>query len=319
MTDETDYDYDYDYDYNTEEEEAFAQQAKVDALDLAFSERLPYKDAIEKAEKAYLESKTKFTLDFLKKIKDRLDNLPNQTVAKLLEALILAGVSIESEEELEYWINKLERESMQRLAMYFISKYQARFSLHKFKFSKVSERYSLDDLNSLKMIAQSINKLIQKREPLDKDSEEYKLFLQKEKFFKKIENTIRKDIEKKKNNHNRGKRRGNPRKGGELDIDPWVVLKENMTSQGVSQNSPYWNSVADDFAASNDQINFALNWNKDRHKENELNNPSLEKSQIDKLRGVADKEETNKPKEDSSNNKMQDNSKPLPPRPQKSR
>ena len=230
--------------------------------------------------------------------------------------LILGGISIDSEEELEYWISKLERESLQRLAIYFFSKNEMKFSRKKLKFVKTSEKYSLDDLVGLNMIAKSINKLIQKKAPLDTHSDEYKQFLKKAKFFKKLEQMIQKDIDARKNKIKNNKNNKNKK------VNPWEVLKEKMISENVTPGSPYWNNVRGDFTASSDKMNFATSWQKDATQEAELNNPSLEKEQLDKLRGVEnkdkdkadskDKSENNKEQAKDNNQGKQNNKAPAP-------
>ena len=61
----------------------------------------------------------KHLLNFLEQIKEYLDEMNNQGIAKLLLLLIEQGLAIEDEEQLQTWLNFLEHLATQRLAEYF--------------------------------------------------------------------------------------------------------------------------------------------------------------------------------------------------------
>ncbi|MBE6445476.1 MAG: hypothetical protein E7019_05465 [Alphaproteobacteria bacterium] len=59
-----------------------------------------------------------YSLNFLEQIREYLENLTNRSVAVLLLMLISLGVEFEDEEEILFWINKLERLALDRLDIY---------------------------------------------------------------------------------------------------------------------------------------------------------------------------------------------------------
>ena len=59
-----------------------------------------------------------YSLNFLEQIKEYIENLTNRSVAVLLLMLISLGLEFENEEEILFWINKLERQALDRLELY---------------------------------------------------------------------------------------------------------------------------------------------------------------------------------------------------------
>ena len=120
-------------------------------------------EAKRSGQNKYYEVCKRYTLEFIKKIEEKLDALSNQSIANLLRMLIALGLDIEDEEELEYWINRLTKESLNRVTMYFnerdnISLWRQLISKpdsSKLLFNLTS--YSIKDIKALQSIMKSLN------------------------------------------------------------------------------------------------------------------------------------------------------------------
>ena len=245
-------------------------------------------------------------IKFLKKIEEKLESLSNQEVAKLLLALIAMGLSIEDEEELEYWISMLEKEALRRVASYFASQEEvnnsglARFAKHKTKFAKKAIEFSQEDLDSLVSIMGSINKIQQTKTPKDKDSVEYKKFLEKEKFFKKVEKLLKEERDKKAK-ENAQKQKTKTKVTQKEDVNKLLGnLKTKMTLAGVEANGDYWAQTISDFKSSSNKTEFVSGWAHDGRQETKQSE-KVDSNKIKELRGIEES------KEKSSENKGNEN------------
>lgn len=255
------------------------------------------------------EARRKYAISFLEKLERKLSELSNQEIANLLRALIASGLPVETEEELEFWLKKLERESLHRIAVYFIARNEGvdkPGSLkmppnHKKKLLKNIKDFTLEDIEAFAAMMTSVNKILERREPKNKSGEEYKKFLERKKFFKRVEKLLKQDaLEKKKEERQLQQARHNKR--NEEKPDYLGVLKDKMLRDGVAQGGNYWGSVIDDFNHAENKGEFVSLWQKDEARQMALDYPGKElQEQIQKLRGIENPEK--QAKEESAETK----------------
>ena len=150
--------------YNEEEADNFAialaQKVKLEFLNNGYTEA----ESQNHGQKKYEEVRRRHALEFLRKMEEKLDSLSNQTIAQLLRILIALGLDIEDEEELEYWINKLTHEALDRIALYFnqrdnISLWRQLTTPPKTqKFLYNLKNYSNKEIEALSVIIKSLKK-----------------------------------------------------------------------------------------------------------------------------------------------------------------
>ncbi len=287
--------------YDDDKSLQFAEILKEKAEKKAKEEGQSTALAVEAGKSAFNTSRRRQAIDFLKTIKDKIDKLSNQEIAKLLNALIALGLSIEDEEELEYWINLLEKLSMQRMADYFVARNgvdeHGKFNKPPNHIKKIltnTRGFTSEDLEAFVSILGSMQKVMEKKFPKNKEGAEYKKFLEKEKFIKKLEKVIKKDLGEKKKHEkeqNKQKQKNKPEKPEEK-IDTLGILKGKMLSSGVESGGEYWSSVISDHDATIDKVKFVQDWTKDSSKEKELS------QKIQELRGI----KTDKDKSENKQN-----------------
>lgn len=300
----------YDYDYETEFAAIIAQKE----ADKSLYEDMSLSVAHEKSQKAFSQTLQKRALNFLKTLEKRIDELSNRDLANLLLALLSNGLSIESEEELEYWIAKLEMMALNRLTEYleFCSVTYAKDANSKKKFVKNARDFSSKEIDELGQLLQAVKIVHKNKEPFNKDSQEYKKWLEKEKKIKETEVVIKKDFEqKKKEEKQKSQVRPQSKKNKEdgPETDTLAIVKDKMTTAGVEANGEYWNDVVSQHDASLDKISFARNWSADRSRiENEKISSKNDAEKINELRGIGKDSEDNKASDQGSQTKSQNNS-----------
>ena len=283
-------------DFDEEECINFALSLQDKAYNQALQSGLSSEDAQKIGQNKYNEVCKRYCLEFIKKIEEKLASLSNQTVANLLRMLIALGLDIEDEEELEYWINRLTQESLNRVALYFnerdnISLYRQLIS--KPDTSKVLfnlQNYSLKEIEALSSIIKSLSLLN------DKNTKNEVSRLQRKEILKKIEKILEKDIQLKiqqqrSNRQTRGRGRGQGRSGGGGGGDPKDALMSKMTSEGIESGGRYWNEVMSDYERSTDKIGFVKNWQIDNDRHNELDIKPINDKQREDERTLAENEE----------------------------
>ena len=240
------------------------------------------------------EARRKYAISFLEKLERKLSELSNQEIANHLRALIASGLPVETEEELEFWLKKLERESLHRIAVYFIARNEGLDkpgslkmpSNHKKKLLKNIKDFTSEDIEAFAAMMTSVNKIFEKREPANKNGEEYKKFLERKKFFKRVEKLLKQDVQEKKKEE-RQLQQARQNKRNEEKPDYLGLLKDKMLREGVVQGGNYWGSVIDDFNHAENKGEFVSLWQKDEMRQMALDYPGKElQEQIQKLRGI---------------------------------
>ena len=240
------------------------------------------------------EARRKYAISFLEKLERKLSELSNQEIANLLRALIASGLPVETEEELEFWLKKLERESLHRIAVYFIARNEGldkpgslkMSSNHKKKLLKNIKDFTSEDIEAFAAMMTSVNKIFEKREPANKNGEEYKKFLERKKFFKRVEKLLKQDVQEKKKEE-RQLQQARQNKRNEEKPDYLGLLKDKMLREGVVQGGNYWGSVIDDFNHAENKGEFVSLWQKDEMRQMALDYLGKElQEQIQKLRGI---------------------------------
>ncbi len=240
------------------------------------------------------EVRRKYAISFLEKLERKLSELSNQEIANLLRALIASGLPVETEEELEFWLKKLERESLHRIAVYFIARNEGLDkpgslkmpSNHKKKLLNNIKDFTSEDIEAFAAMMTSVNKIFEKREPANKNGEEYKKFLERKKFFKRVEKLLKQDVQEKKKEE-RQLQQARQNKRNEEKPDYLGLLKDKMLREGVVQGGNYWGSVIDDFNHAENKGEFVSLWQKDEMRQMALDYPGKElQEQIQKLRGI---------------------------------
>lgn len=283
-------------DFDEEECINFALSLQDKAYNQALQSGLSSEEAQKIGQNKYNEVCKRYCLEFIKKIEEKLASLSNQTVANLLRMLIALGLDIEDEEELEYWINRLTQESLNRVALYFnerdnISLYRQLIS--KPDTSKVLfnlQNYSLKEIEALSSIIKSLSLLN------DKNTKNEVSRLQRKEILKKIEKILEKDIQLKiqqqrSNRQTRGRGRGQGRSGGGGGGDPKDALISKMTSEGIESGGRYWNEVMSDYERSTNKNEFVKNWQIDNDRHNELDIKPINDKQREDERTLAENEE----------------------------
>lgn len=290
--------------YDVDEEQEISAIIFNKEFYTAHGEGLNDEDARKYAQQKSNEARRKHALLFLNKLEKKLSELSNQEVADLLRALIASGLPIETEEELEFWIRKLERESLHRIAVYFVLRNDnnAKSSRHKRKFQKNFEDFTADDIAALASMMTSINQIFLRKAPKDKNSEEYKRFLERKKFFKRVEKILQQDAQKRKKEE---KQLQNIPRNKREEVDYLSLLKEKMLREDVLRGGKYWNAVIDDFSVAPDKAEFVSLWQKDEMRQLALDFPDKNmQEQIQKLRGIDNFQERTAQDTNSSQNKQ---------------
>lgn len=283
-------------DFDEEECINFALSLQDKAYNQALQSGLSSEEAQKIGQNKYNEVCKRYCLEFIKKIEEKLASLSNQTVANLLRMLIALGLDIEDEEELEYWINRLTQESLNRVALYFnerdnISLYRQLIS--KPDTSKVLfnlQNYSLKEIEALSSIIKSLSLLN------DKNTKNEVSRLQRKEILKKIEKILEKDIQLKiqqqrSNRQTRGRGRGQGRSGGGGGGDPKDALISKMTTEGIESGGRYWNEILGEFNRSDNKMSFAISWQIDNDRHNELDIKPINDKQREDERTLAENEE----------------------------
>lgn len=171
-------------------------------------------------------SKEEYLLHFMEQIRQYLKDLTNQSVAKLLLLLMEQGLEFADEQELQYWINVLEQQSMRRIAQYF----------------SASEKYSKKEILGLSALLGVLQ-----------IKSERKNDIKSKKFFANLQKVVEKDYNSKQKN----KTQSPQQQQNEVSIN---ILKNKMTAAGVEEGGRYWNHVLNDYEIAFDKNSFVQNW-----------------------------------------------------------
>lgn len=249
-------------DYNFEEgfvfAEALAKKAKNEAL-LSGSNN---HESEKVSQKKYNEVSRRHAIEYLKHLDNKLNSLSNQTIANLLKALIAMGLTIEDDEELEYWISILTQQTLDRIAMYFNQRDSS--SLWKQITSRPREinllrqikNYSPKEIQALSEMIQCLDKInIAKTKNIN-------IAQKRSDTLKRIDQTLKNDLKIKNLENQRSKHRYRNRnkQAEETNEDPSDILKNKMTAEGIEVNGRYWNHVISNFEATADKTEFAKHW-----------------------------------------------------------
>ena len=263
--------------YDFEESKPLAEALRKKAEQKAIADGLSVEEARKKGRLKYNEVRRRHVKEFLQKLDMRLDGLSNQAIANLLRALIALGLEIEDEEELEYWINLLTREFLQRLSLYFeqrdVESLWKQITQTKTR-AKDIEQFSVADIAAFSEIIKllkDVNASISKNPAVRKRIND---------FFEKIEKVLKRDLSLKKNLKNKRPLR----RRAQEQQDPLAILQAKMSAEGVERGEMYWSNVMADYDASLDKLSFAQNWTIDNTLRQEVN---IQK--INELRGLEDK------------------------------
>ncbi len=273
--------------YDLEESTPLAKALQQKARHEAQKNNLHSSDVEDIGNRKFNEVKRRHAIEFIKKIDEKLDGLSNRSIANLLKALITLGLSIEDEEELEYWINLLTREVLNRFNEYFeqrdvksfwrqINNSSAKTNTIMFlnKYSEEDVAAFIDIINSLKNINMSKGKNPERQKKIDK-------------FLGNIEKRLQNDLNyKRQNRYDRQRFNRNRQEQTQRHDNEFEALKEKMSSEGVESGGRYWNQVVSDFDASLDKSAFVRNWTVDTNAKNE---EDIQK--INELRGIDDRKQ----------------------------
>ena len=105
--------------YSFDETNNFASVLQKKAEHSFLKQGSTKEDAQIQGIKKFNEVHRRRSINFLTKFEKKLASLSNQSVANLLKSLIAMGLTIDDDDELEYWINLLSKETLNRLATYF--------------------------------------------------------------------------------------------------------------------------------------------------------------------------------------------------------
>lgn len=276
--------------YNEEEAENFALALGEKAELQAISDGLSLSEAKKQGQEKYEEVRKRHALEFLKKMEDKLNSLSDQSIAQLLRILIALGLDIEDEEELEAWINKLTHESLNRIALYFNQRdnisllQQLKTQPNPQKLLDNLRNYSPQEIEALSSMVKSLSVLNKKRTKNDVSRS------QRDDILKKINNTLKKDIKLKKQAYQqkRGQKRNQDR------VDPKDILISKMTTEGIESGGRYWNEVLGEFNRSDNKMSFAISWQIDKDRHNELDIKPINDKQREDERALAENKEHQK-------------------------
>ena len=256
--------------------EALQKKAEKDASDSG----LPLAEVKKQGINKYNEVRRKHAIEFLDKLQQDLETLSNQTIANLLKALIALGLSIEDEEELEYWLNMLTREVLLRLNEYFNQR--STLSLWKQVNSKAKpenlDLLTSNDISALYDMVDSLKKINLAKTQNETGKNRI------DKFLGKMQDTLNNDLKLQKDKQRQSSKRKknqNSQEDNALDI-----LKNKMTAEGIESGGRYWTEVIADFEMATDKNGFARNWVVDNARRNECD---IQK--INELRGIEAKKQ----------------------------
>lgn len=294
--------------------EALAKKAKNEALLLGSNNH----EAEEISQKKYNEVSRRHAIEYLKHLDNKLNSLSNQTIANLLKALIAMGLTIEDDEELEYWISILTQQTLDRIAMYFNQRDSS--SLWKQITSRPREinllrqikNYSPKEIQALSEMIQCLDKInIAKTKNIN-------IAQKRSDTLKRIDKTLKNDLKIKNLENQRSKHRyrNKNKQTEETNEDPSDMLKNKMTAEGIEVNGRYWNHVISNFEATADKTEFAKHWTIDNElrqyldvqKENE--NETKTQDEYNKIKEIEqqseqqeiEKTQKNKAEQDAQNN-----------------
>ena len=241
--------------------EALQHKAEEDYI----NKGLPKKEAQKLGRQKFNEVRRRHAIEFMKKINEKLNSLSNQSIANLLRALIALGLSIEDEEELDYWINLLARESFNRLTLYFENRKTN---------NKKNPNAPDNDIEGLMSIIATFQEVVQQKSTGSQRAQK------RQEFLKKINKILQNDLIAK--NKKTKTRDSQFRQQKEQPYEnPLDILKNKMISEGVENGSRYWNKVVSDFNNALDQNSFAQTWSTDTAVKKEMDN-----QKIKELRGI---------------------------------
>ena len=244
--------------YNLAEEQeiarAVAMKVNADFVDTG----LNHGESFFEAQKAYNTTLKQRATRFLKDLDKKIDSLSNQEIADLLRVLIAGGLSIESDEELEYYISLLERIALQRVA-------------------RAMEQFANDsnpqigDLKGLMELIDALKMAHIRKQPKDRNSPE---FLKWQEMMKNLDGA--KKIVRQNSGASRRQQRRSRQGGGDSkqenssgDDKSRDELIGKMVTAGVPPYGPYWNDVLAGFEGAADKADFVAMWAVDEQRRDE--------------------------------------------------
>ncbi len=252
--------------FNNFEAEEIARAFEIKTIEFAISSGANKQEAEKKGEQEYLKKKQQKAIEFLKKVEERLAELSNQDVANLLLSLLAMGLNIDDDEELEYWLKKLELEGLTRIMQYF----QTRNSSEN-KVDFVS-KFTPKELREYEKISSAIEvAFYRKKEQYQNEGE----FLEKQKALQKINKIINKDIKFQEKLIQRSK---NSQKQNEDEPDWSAEMLKKLDENGVERGSKYHNEVMTGFNISKNKGEYVFKW--------ECNTQKRDLDKIKELMGV---------------------------------
>lgn len=207
---------------------------------------------------------------FLKDLNEKLGQLSNADVVNLLLALIADGLIIEDDEDLEYWISRLEILIVNRISEYMnFSLAMNRASGKELnQFMSIFKQIPISEFENMEKMAQIMQFLHMKKSPLDDKSPAYAKWKQSAEQFSQIEKMIKRDLNRRKNSHD-------VPNNNNRQHDSLSQLKAKMQSAGVAEGGNYWNDVIAAYNMSGDKESFVSQWTADYERisqENESKN-----------------------------------------------
>lgn len=277
--------------YNLEEEVKIAHAVAQKAFE---TDGLPFAEAVEKRNMVYNKTLQTRALRFLNEIKFKIDSLGNQDIANLLDVLLANGLAIESEEELDYWINFLTNLATLRINQVLNS-------------GNASQ--TLTQNPEWANLLSSVIKVYQHFPPSKNNPQQYNKWLGDLRKLQNISIFIQQNIKSQNRQTSRNKTntksRQNDNSGKMRDI-----LQGKMSDANIQSGGEYWNEVMSSFESSMDQASFVENWYADGARINSERNAkdstsSNKDNKIAELRGL-ENTEASKQKRDEDERRQQE-------------
>ena len=253
--------------YNLSEEQEIARAVAAKAF---VDPNFKGDEGFVRAGQAYTNTMTKRAVRYLKEIEQKIDLLSNQEVADLLKVLIAGGLVIETEEELEYWIALLEQIALKRVfnAMALLAN---------------DENASITDAKGLIAVFQSIQALHMRRQPKNRNSEEFNAWQKMQKNLQRAGKILKQRSQKSKNQAGlRRRKSGSKKESNSNDDSTKDRLIGKMIDAGVPPYGPYWNDVLASFEAATDKADFVNSWVVDEKRRDEETGNKKEQNKKEK-------------------------------------
>ncbi len=276
----------YDFDESIGLAEALQNKAEQEAR----AQGLKKEDVQKSGIKKYNEVRRRHAIEFLQKIDMKLAALDNKSIANLIKALIALGLSFEDEDELDYYINLLTKEALNRLTLYFTER--SELSLWKQLTGLAENNMAVDNIDYSVFDVAAFSDMIKSLKKINKHvAKGEKISKRRDNLLSKVDKILLSDLKMKKQI---GPTRPLGKRKQQESGNPLEILKNKMISEGVEVGGRDWNSILSQFDIESDKLSFAKNWVLDPHLKNQQD---IQK--INELRGV--KENTHKKKQEQEN------------------